>query len=1455
MKQIILLLLIMVLVVSSSLGMAIGKNPEMKTMILEKEIPVPESLLEKAKQSPDEIQRVIIIFHKKPEGYKNFIEDPEGKIRGRIIHDYDIIEGVAIILPARLIERLTELENLVSIQEDRIVHAFLSESIPLIKADDVWALGYNGSGKTVCVVDTGIDSNHPDLQGKVIAEKCYCCSRYAGANCKDGCCPGGGWEEDDAMDDDGHGTHCAGIIASQNETYKGVAPGVDLMGVKVLDEDGSGYMSDVIAGIDWCSDRNADVISLSLGGATKYSNYCDGLADAEAVNNAVDAGSVVAVASGNDGWTDGISSPACASKAISVGSVKKNDVIASYTNRNSILDLLAPGGVWDESPSYSEIVSLFSPNVAADPDLCFLEWGTPLTCYDNDYKVNSDFIRCSGTSQAAPHVSGAAALLLEANPSSTPAEIESLLKNTGINVYDGASGLTFPRIDVLAALTLPPLGHLEPYLIDPISDKNVTQNEFFTFSSGVECVGGECGNVSATLDPETEIYYDDGTPTTYYSDSNFIWAVRFTSPSYPLTITQAKVRFYDLNGIGSYTATVHVYDDNNGVPGNELITPFDTTIDEFNPSWEIIPMDVLIVSGDFWIGISAPGDPDGPYALADADTTTSRSVGGDGSTWYSLDKDLMLRAFVKEGKGAVPMNSGTPFYTTSNNPQTCHDMQNGSTCNQTWEVNATGNIGNSYEFFTLYEPITHASYIDSNRTEKINITIVGAPTEIISITLSGYPIEFGPLDPGTDDNQATGNSLNRYNITINPETTVNVDLYQKGNDFINDGSIFGVGNMTWSTTNDVGTSQATTNVYSTPIATNVPSGTNITMYYWLDVPAGKAAGTYSASVYIKAVETEASSSESELKITEIYYDTLVAYEPDEYVRICNLAASSITLDGLYITDFEANSTFPTGYSIAGNECVIIAREGNAFAQQAGELPNFEMIDTNASIPDMLVTGNIDTGHFANSGDEILLINPNGNVIDAFIYGDSAYTGEGWVGSPVSLVDEQQFQKYYTNNELLVRNRKRNELVEGQYLDTNSSSDWDNNRMEDYVRYIGQSRFDYPEYFTHTGNITLFTSPDTAYEEITNFIDSASSSLYISLYDWNNFYIMDYLANASNRGVEVKVLLDGDSNDFAGVTDDNKYIAQQIEAAGGDVAYMVDTALDSDVRNRYASMHPKYAVADGQDILIGSGNWKNSSVPVDPSIGNREWYIIIWDNSALASFFTDVFNDDYDIAHKDIAEYCVLAEWCNPPGGFEPNRTVQTGNYTHSFASSNLAVSNMPLQVILSPDTSMFLNKSIIGMLKSAGSGSKVYWDEFYAWKCWGIPKADCTPETHPNVYLEETINAARRGAIVRILLDSTDYNIDGTNENQDTVAYVNDIATTESLDLEARLANYSITNYTKIHNKGMIVDDKVLISSINVNFHSTHLNREAGVIITNQEIADYFEDVFWYDWNGTMPGP
>ena len=224
----------------------------------------------------------------------------------------------------------------------------------------------------------------------------------------------------------GHGTHCAGIVAA-NGLIKGVAPDTKIIAIKALNYLGSGYESDILAGIDWCvnnaSKYNISVISMSLGSNDLYSSYCDSQwpAFSSAINIAVANGISVVVASGNNANTSGISAPACIENATPIGATDKSDVMASFTNRGFGFPemLLAPG------------VSINS----TIPD---------------GYDV------LSGTSMATPHVAGAIALLKQfarlSGKSLTPQKIEQILNETGKRIYDSETGLYFSRIDILAAV-------------------------------------------------------------------------------------------------------------------------------------------------------------------------------------------------------------------------------------------------------------------------------------------------------------------------------------------------------------------------------------------------------------------------------------------------------------------------------------------------------------------------------------------------------------------------------------------------------------------------------------------------------------------------------------------------------------------------------------------------------------------------------------------------------------------------------------------------------------------------------------------------------------------------------------------------------------------------------------------------------------------------------------------
>jgi serine protease AprX len=256
------------------------------------------------------------------------------------------------------------------------------------------ATTYSKTDVVVAVIDTGINAAHTDLDGgKVIAFKDFVNARTT------------------AYDDQGHGTHCAGIVAGTGESnsgYKGVAPGAALVGIKVLDSQGSGSMSNVDAGINWAI-QNKDVygikvLSLSLG-TSGSSNGQD--STSVAVNNAYAAGLISAVAAGNSGPARStIGSPGAAANALTVGAFadvgEKGFNVTSFSSRGPTAD----GRI--------------------KPDVMAPGFNIMSTSHSN----NTGYLSMSGTSMATPFAAGVAALMLDANYALTAADIKSKMTST-----------------------------------------------------------------------------------------------------------------------------------------------------------------------------------------------------------------------------------------------------------------------------------------------------------------------------------------------------------------------------------------------------------------------------------------------------------------------------------------------------------------------------------------------------------------------------------------------------------------------------------------------------------------------------------------------------------------------------------------------------------------------------------------------------------------------------------------------------------------------------------------------------------------------------------------------------------------------------------------------------------------------------------------------------------------
>ncbi len=540
----------------------------------------------------------------------------------------------------------------------------------------------------------------------------------------------------------------------------------------------------------------------------------------------------------------------------------------------------------------------------------------------------------------------------------------------------------------------------------------------------------------------------------------------------------------------------------------------------------------------------------------------------------------------------------------------------------------------------------------------------------------------------------------------------------------------------------------------------------------------------------------------------------------EFIQIMNPTNGSIDLSMCGITDGEGLAVFEKGTMILPGEVMTIADNGTRYYEMTLQYPEFSY--TGISTMDSLSVPK-SSPTMANDGDEIFLVSTGLDVADAFVFGDSTHSGEGWIGPAVEVDGSYQIVKRM--------------MINGTYLDSNSSLDWDTYK----VIKAGQSSAT-SGYFQTSGHTTAFVSPDCSMDAIIDVIENAKVCISLNLYEFTDAHLATSLRDALSRGVDVRILVDG--SPVGGMPDAEEELLSWLVLAGADVHTQNPSGVK--VETRYNFNHAKYMVADNSTTIVMTENWKKSGVPVPGTTGNRGWGIAI-ENDDLADYFSQIFYNDWKADWEDVCEFepNVVSDIYEPikEKTLEPIFEQQT-----SISTSNVTA-------VIYPDMSLTPEDPLMKLISSAEDA--ILAEQFYIDLHWGKRNADGTwPQLNP--YLTALIDAARRGCSVKVLLDSSDYNIkfEDYNDNDDTVAYLNSLAEAEDLDIEARLVRSGTHIFTKVHTKGLVVDDsKTLISSINWNENSCTRNREVGIIVENDEIAEYFTRVFGYDWKDEMDKP
>jgi len=477
---------------------------------------------------------------------------------------------------------------------------------------------------------------------------------------------------------------------------------------------------------------------------------------------------------------------------------------------------------------------------------------------------------------------------------------------------------------------------------------------------------------------------------------------------------------------------------------------------------------------------------------------------------------------------------------------------------------------------------------------------------------------------------------------------------------------------------------------------------------------------------------------AELLISEIAPNTYAPYDEDEFVRILCINRTE-NLGDYSLSDLEDTLRLPHIILNPGDS-VYLTRNATLFEKY--------MREGAIEVP---------LPRLSNSGDELLLLRGS-KIVDAVRYGESREI-EGWKGEPLEAPREGEILKRWKG-------------------DTDGREDWEGERP----LYIGQSEFSVIE---AQGDVLCFTT-ENSLEVLLKLLEEAESSVFITTYIFDHPLIAEKLRELSERGVEVRILLEGDPIGGFKASESLKMISGCSE---------VRIMSSPEHRDRYRFMHAKYVVIDGRKALITTENLNEVGFPRDG--GNIGWGVVICGEGA--EFLQMVFEDDwngYDV--REFREEVDVRFDVSYKGG---------ADVFSSFATYELFVL---------PDSgiSVFLKKI-------DDADEFIYLEQQYV--------------ERDGTLMREILRKASEGLEVRILLNDDE-------ENRRTKEYLEEISERENLDLEVRLAE-------NIHTKSILSDDFVIITSANMNDESILLNREIGVILYGEPV-NFFIEVFEEDWRG-----
>jgi phosphatidylserine/phosphatidylglycerophosphate/cardiolipin synthase-like enzyme len=587
-------------------------------------------------------------------------------------------------------------------------------------------------------------------------------------------------------------------------------------------------------------------------------------------------------------------------------------------------------------------------------------------------------------------------------------------------------------------------------------------------------------------------------------------------------------------------------------------------------------------------------------------------------------------------------------------------------------------------------------------------------------------------------------------------------------------------------------------------------------------------------------------------VAAAHIDSALTGEADEAILLWNASRLSVDLVGWTLEANGRRATFSAVDApvLLPGERIWCAAQAAAFRANFGHSPGCEWAgDSDAQVPDLQGS----TLQLTNTGGVITLRDAESLVVDTLLYGDEIGPVSGWQGTPV-----QPYHRGALGRQGQVWQRKL-DLVTLLPVDSDLAADWASDLADiewgRRVRFPGWGGWDtsdglLPDTITTHAAVTVAIAPEGLYAPIAAALASATTSIDLSLYTFEHPELAQLLADAAKQGVRVRLLLEGGPP--GGITDFQRWCVRLMAQAGVDVRYL-DAQEDAPrgLQPRYRYVHAKYGVVDSTLVLVGSENFSWDAMPVHSgaTVGGRRGAYLISEAPAVAQLFATLFARDWaPDRFSDLQPYVPThAQYGDPTPGYVPPAPPQYEVELAPFATSASSSGEMRFQVIAAPENALHPYAGLHALIRQAGAGDELYLVQLYEHKFWGDSTSNVIAD--PNPRLQMLIDAARRGATVRVLLDSFFDEPEALRSNQATVEYLAAIAAAEGLDIVGATGNPTGGG---IHAKWLLarVDGVTwsAVGSLNGGEVSHKVNREVVLLVDHPAVYERLLEVFWHDW-------